>query len=131
MKFSLLSIFLFLTACASAPVDVGFGVYQQYFTPSGVLTREGQQISPAACEIWVRQGWAKAAAAGFVTKCSSVSRAKELPITSKLSSQQTGEEIPLFFDSMSHCIAWRNDTLISDTAKKVPDLKVDPCVKSS
>jgi hypothetical protein len=130
MKYLLFCIFLFLTACASAPADVGFGVHQQLFTPSGVLAREGQHVSTAACEIWVRQGWSKLAAAGLVSKCSSVSRAKELPVISKLSSQQTSEELPLAFDSMAHCVAWRNETLTSDAAKKVSDLKIDLCSKA-
>lgn len=118
-----------MAGCVTAPKDVGFGPYQQFFTTSGILMREGQQSSPGQCELIVRQNWSSYVTAGVTSKCSSVSRAKELPYVSKLSSNFAGETLPISFDSMAQCQNFRNEALSSEMARKYPDLQIDLCAK--
>jgi hypothetical protein len=129
-KIALLLLPIVLMAgCITAPKDVGFGPYQQFFTTSGVLMREGQLSSPSQCELVVRQNWSTYVANGTTSKCSSISRAKELPYVTKLSSNFSGETLPIAFDSLAQCKSLTNEIRSSDLIKKVPDLQIDPCTK--
>lgn len=94
---------LIVTACITAPADVGHGIYGQVFTPQQQLVGQSTFETAVQCEMDVRSSWAKLSAMGLTARCTSQDRSRELPFSITVTSSIPGMPVESRYESAKAC----------------------------